>query len=333
MNRFEGPGRVLDAGLRVSLPSVSRMNPAWPSTELTARPDCPGCGLSPDGAIVARRGDGLYLRACGGCGLMFVDPMPTLTALLLRYQNGYFSGSGDFFRGQNYCEARDRAIDDGTVTGYREISDNFDLAGKSVLDIGCASGALLQSLSRLGTRRLVGIDIADEPLHFGRERYGLDLRRAELAQAGFGQGEFDLILMVDVIEHVTELNAFLGEAARCLADGGAIYVSTPDAGGLAGAGDRWCHLFINYEHVHYLSSKSLGILARRHDLEVINSWSEGSPVAAEQYRFRAMPRPLRLALEPQVAIRNSMTRLRYRYAAERGQGAQLNAILRRASRR
>ena len=306
------------------------MNPDWTVTELADRLNCPACDASPDGPIVARRGDGLPLRACGPCGLLFVDPAPTPAALLLRYQNGYFSGASDFFSGQNYCEARDRAIDDGAVTGYREIAGNFDLAGKSVLDIGCASGALLQSLSRLGTRRMAGIDIANEPLHFGRTRYGLDLRCAELAQAGFVPGEFDLILMVDVIEHVTDLNAFLGEAARCLADTGAIYISTPDAGGFRVAGDRWWHLFLNYEHVHYLSSQSLGLLARRHGLEVVKSWSEGSPVGPKQYRFGAMPRPLRIALEPHVAIRNSLTRFRYRHAAERGQGAQLNAILRRS---
>lgn len=307
------------------------MNPGWSSTELAARIDCPGCGAPPDGSIVARRGDGLPLRACCGCGLLFVDPVPNPAALLLRYQNGYFSGAADFFCGQNYCEARDRAIEHGTVTGYREIEANFDLAGKSVLDIGCASGALLQSLSRLGTRRLVGIDVADEPLRFGRTRYGLDLRRAELAQAGFAPREFDLILMVDVIEHVTELDAFLCEAARCLADGGAIYISTPDAGGFCAAGDRWWHLSINYEHVHYLSRESLGLLARRHGLEVVKSWSEGYPVAPKQYRLSAMPRPLRLALEPHVAISNSLMRFRYRHAAERGQGVQLNAILRRSS--
>ncbi|MGB6089415.1 MAG: class I SAM-dependent methyltransferase [Candidatus Binataceae bacterium] len=325
------PQRGSDIGPRFRPPVRQRsMKPGWTSKELTARLDCPGCGASPDGSIVARRGDGLPVRACGRCGVLFVDPVPTPAGLLLRYRNGYFSGTSDFFNGQSYCEARDRAIAEGTVTGYREIAANFDLAGKSVLDIGCASGALLQSLSRLGTRRLVGIDIADQPLDFGRTRYGLDLRRAELVQAGFARGEFDLILMVDVIEHVTELNAFVREAARCLADGGAIYVSTPEAGGLRAAGDRWRHLFTNYEHVHYLSRESLGLLARRHGLEVVRSWSEGYPVAPKQYRLGTMPRPLRLALEPHVAVQNSMIRFRYRHAAERGQGVQLNAILRRS---
>ncbi|HUY27894.1 MAG TPA: class I SAM-dependent methyltransferase [Candidatus Binataceae bacterium] len=305
------------------------MNPAWNSEDLAARLECPGCGARPDGPLVAHRGDRLPLRACGGCGLLFVDPAPRPSALLSRYQNGYFSGASDFFNGQNYCEVRDRSIEAGNVTGYREVTANFELGGKSVLDIGCASGALLQSLGRHAPRRLVGIDIADEPLEFGRTRYGLDLRRAALEDAHFAPGEFDLILMVDVIEHVTALDAFLHEAARCLAPAGSIYVSTPDAGGLSAAGDRWCHLHINYEHLHYLSRESLGHLARSHGLEVVKSWSEGYPVAPMQYRLNALPRPLRLMLEPQVAIRNSLTRFRYRHAAERGQGCQLNAILRR----
>ncbi len=293
-----------------------------------ARRACPGCGARPDGPIVARRCDGLALRACRECGLLFVDPAPTPAALLARYQNGYFAGASDFFSGQNYCEVRDRSIEGGNVTGYQEVAANFELRGKSVLDIGCASGALLQSLARHGPRRMVGIDIAEEPLEFGRTRYGLDLRCAPLDAAGFAAGEFDLIIMVDVIEHVTNLNDFLREAARCLASAGAIYVSTPDAGGLSAAGDRWCHLYLNYEHLHYLSRASLGHLANRHGLEAMKLWSEGYPVASMHYRFNALPRTLRLMLEPHVAIRNSLTRFRYRHAAERGQGGQLNAILR-----
>jgi SAM-dependent methyltransferase len=311
--------------------SPASLNAIWPPDALVPRDTCPGCGSTRASGPLAFRGDGLPIKECADCGLIYVDPVPTRSALYARYDDGYFTGQSDFFRGADYRELRDRSIGEGNVTGFREIAAHFDLAGLSILEIGCATGALLQSLSRFHPARMVGIDLASSAVEFGRSRYGLDLRATTLEDAAFAPAQFDLIVMVDLIEHVFDLDGFMNRVLHCLKPGGAIYITTPDAGGFRAAGDRWCHLYLNYEHVHYFSVESLTSLARRRGLEVDESWSEGYPVAMRQYRRPDATRFSRLLMEPHVAAGNWHTRWKYRNAAAQNRGAALHAILRRSA--
>jgi SAM-dependent methyltransferase len=298
---------------------------------LRRREHCPACHAPATGEIAIRRGDGLGLRRCPDCAALFVDPAPGERTISSFYGRGYFSGECDFFRGSDYCELRDRSIANGTVTGFAEVAANFQLAGKAVLDVGCASGALLASLRALGPARLVGIDVSEYPLEFGRTRYGLDLRCARLETAGFAAGSFDLITMVDVVEHLDDLPAFLEAARYCLAQDGAIYVSTPNADAFAIAGDEWIALNRDYEHLLYIGVESAARIARRHGLVVSKSWTSGYPVALASYQRPSAARLRRFICEPAIALANARRKWRYRHAPRRGCGEQLHMILRTES--
>ena len=101
-----------------------------------------------------------------------------------------------------------------------------DLAGKSVLDFGCGGAVSFRRLSAQGCR-ITGCDRDAQAL--AREvcrRLGL---RAEVVAdldelAGHG---FDLILALDVLEHVDELAGYLRRFAGLLAPGGRLVVSGP----------------------------------------------------------------------------------------------------------
>jgi SAM-dependent methyltransferase len=294
------------------------------------RDSCPGCGAAPPVQVLTCRGDGLEVRRCPYCAMLFVDPSPGADALLRYYDVHYFDGSKDFFHGVDYREVRDKSISNGSVTGHRELSGRFQLACKSVLDIGCATGALLHSLRCHGPARLVGIDIADSVLACGRRRYGLDLRCTDLEHAGFASGEFDLIVMIDLIEHVYDLRSFLCEANRVLKQDGAIFISTPNAAAFELAGDKWAALHANYEHLLYICPSSLSNVLGPHRLKLESAWSEGCPALPRQYRSRKCSRLWRIALQPHVAACNWFNKWRFRNSAALGQGLQLNAIIRKA---
>jgi SAM-dependent methyltransferase len=297
--------------------------------DLVKRDTCPGCGASPPLDVLTRRGDGLPVRQCPFCGVLFVDPTPNAVALLRYYDDDYFDGGKDFFHGVDYRDIRDRSIANGSVTGHRELVVHFDLAGKAVLDIGCATGALLQTLKPHGPARLVGIDVADSAVAYGRERYRLDLRRTDLEHAGFASEEFDIIMMIDVIEHIYDLRGFLRETSRILKGGGAIFISTPNARAFEAAAGRWASLHENYEHVLYLSRSSLRNVVERCGLKLEKAWSEGCPVLPRQYRSRERGRLWRIALQPHVAARNWLSKWKFRNASALGRGLQLNAIVRK----
>jgi ubiquinone/menaquinone biosynthesis C-methylase UbiE len=106
-------------------------------------------------------------------------------------------------------------------------------AGQRVLDVGCGEGRFTAELARVGAR-VVGIDVAEEPLRRARARHPeLDLRLVgdgrewELADAGF-----DLVWAGEVIEHVADTAAWLSEVRRVLRPGASLLLSTPAHGRL-----------------------------------------------------------------------------------------------------
>jgi 2-polyprenyl-6-hydroxyphenyl methylase/3-demethylubiquinone-9 3-methyltransferase len=106
------------------------------------------------------------------------------------------------------------------------------LAGLRILDVGCGGGLLSEALARSGAN-VVGVDaspgnIAAARLHAASEGVKVDYRLGEPAQALSQDEKFDVVLALEVVEHVSDVPAFLGEAARCLAPGGMLFASTID---------------------------------------------------------------------------------------------------------
>jgi len=227
---------------------------------------------------------------------------------------------------------RDRAITDKAITGYGEIISNFDLVGKKILDIGCGSGALLKLVSLHDPAQLIGIDVAEYPLAYGRSRYGLDLRHTSLEEVGFPSESFDIVFMIDLIEHVEHLLLFLREVTRILRSGGYIFLMTPNYAAFSGVGNSWVCLHKDFEHLQYLSPGSLQQLATKVSLQVTRWWTEGLPILLSSY-----PRLHRMGfhriLYPTVSVSNFGKKLRYasHSAIHSDIGHNLYAILKKTA--
>jgi 2-polyprenyl-6-hydroxyphenyl methylase/3-demethylubiquinone-9 3-methyltransferase len=99
-----------------------------------------------------------------------------------------------------------------------------------LLDIGCGGGLLSEPMARLGAA-VTGIDpsernIAAARLHAAEDGLPIDYR-AETAEAlAAGGAKFDVVLAMEVIEHVADRAAFLGACVALLADGGQLFLAT-----------------------------------------------------------------------------------------------------------
>jgi len=106
--------------------------------------------------------------------------------------------------------------------------DSF--AGLRVLDIGCGGGILTEPLARLGAS-LVGVDpsasnIAAARHHAAQSGLPIDYRETtaeKLAEAG---DSFDVVLAMEVVEHVTDVGLFVALAAAMVRPGGLLFVAT-----------------------------------------------------------------------------------------------------------
>lgn len=104
------------------------------------------------------------------------------------------------------------------------------LEGLRVLDIGCGGGLLAEPLARMGAR-VTGIDagagnIAVARLHGEQSGLAIAYRHATADDlAGAGE-RFDLVLNMEVVEHVADLDAYLAASCALVADGGATVIAT-----------------------------------------------------------------------------------------------------------
>lgn len=300
----------------------------WNVADLVSVGKCFFCN-NEGGREVAVRQDGLVIHECAGCGLAYVDPKPSPEQLVQYYTDGYFSGAKDFFHGKDYCLERDKGIRDRTVTGYREIITHLDLEGKAVLDVGCASGALLCLLRQRRASELVGIDSAEYPIAFGIEHYALDLRCSSLETAQLPSAHFDLVTLIDVIEHVENLNSFMVEVRRVLKPGGHLFIITPNYLSYSLARQDWSCLYKDFEHLQYFSEQSLREVCASVGIRLLKSWSDSIPFRTLEYPHLYKSGVHRL-LHPWVAAQNSLAQIRYRQAVatQAWAGSNLIAILR-----
>ncbi|EKF40458.1 bifunctional 3-demethylubiquinone-9 3-methyltransferase/ 2-octaprenyl-6-hydroxy phenol methylase [Nitratireductor indicus C115] len=99
-----------------------------------------------------------------------------------------------------------------------------------LLDIGCGGGLLCEPMARLGAQ-VVGADASETNIEVAKihaAQSGLDIDyRATTAEALADQGEkFDIILNMEVVEHVADVNLFLSKCGEMLKPGGLMFVAT-----------------------------------------------------------------------------------------------------------
>lgn len=106
------------------------------------------------------------------------------------------------------------------------------LAGLRILDVGCGGGLMAEPLARLGAH-VVGVDaspgnVAAARLHAASQGVKVDYRLGEPGDVLSPDEQFDVVLALEVVEHVSDVPAFVGTVARGVAPGGLLFASTID---------------------------------------------------------------------------------------------------------
>jgi SAM-dependent methyltransferase len=197
---------------------------------------------------------------CARCGLERIDPQPTDATLAKIY-------------GAHYYDAWGLHDDETTVRDLKRRTFTSILSrlgvpapGARLIDCGAATGFLMEVAEGLGYRPY-GVELSEfGATEIGR-RFGADrafcgeLEAAEFADAP--RGSFDVVTMCDLIEHVRDPEAALREALAFLRPGGALVITTPDAGSWSRRvlGQGWLHYKI--EHLFYFSKPTIRSLLGR----------------------------------------------------------------------
>lgn len=236
-----------------------------------AVPQCPLCGSDERRVLYAGLRDRLFgapgkwtLKECRRCGLVFLDPRPTVEDVGKAYLTYYTHSVYDPVKKKDLLTRRIyRGIERGYLGrrwGYDDRLEKWQVSlapllyllprrqadldfkvmylkanpGGRLLDIGCGDGQALEHLRDLGWQ-VEGVDFDERAVRAARAR-GLEVHTGTLESQEYPDASFDAITMSHVIEHVHDPLGLMRECCRALRSGGRLVVVTPNIGSLG----RWC---------------------------------------------------------------------------------------------
>ncbi|NNE45552.1 MAG: class I SAM-dependent methyltransferase [Rhodothermales bacterium] len=235
--------------------------------------------------------------ACAECGTIQVENAPEDVGKY--YPDGYYSKSTENQHAVVRLLKRIRAretLDQPSligkalvrVAGPAPIATWMKQAGAHladrILDVGSGTGQNLLELANIGFRHLHGVDpYIDEDVNLDSD---IRIRKATIHDV---DGEYDLIMLHHVLEHVADPDRDLSAARNRLSADGKILIRTPVAD---------CFVYRNYasdwvqldapRHTHVFSAKAIGLLANRNGMRVESVRYDSDAFqfwGSEQYRM------------------------------------------------
>lgn len=219
---------------------------------------CDLCGADDPAPLFEKHG--LRIVRCRSCSFAYVDPRPGWEDVAEIYRGeSYYRNDNtqDYGYGDYLGEQRELLI----PLFQRRIVDierHHPNRGR-LLDIGCATGLLLDAATEAGWQA-EGVDVSAYAVETCRAR-GLTAHLGMLEESRFPAGRFDAVVMDDTVEHLPDPRRALEEVHRVLAPGGLFTVNTCDEGGWLRRvmGRHWFH-YKPLEHLCYFDRAALSRL-------------------------------------------------------------------------
>jgi len=191
---------------------------------------CNLCGA--DDSDLAYHKHGLDIRRCRHCSLVYVNPRLPADKVWQRYNQNYFWNeylpAHDAPGGQVNLDSQRRRYSKllSRLEPYRQ-----ETRGR-LLDMGCGAGFFLKIAREAGWDEL-GIDLSPDAVAFARDRLGLHAIAGQIEDSNLPENAFDVVTLLETIEHLFDPMAVLRQAYRVLRPGGLIAVTTPNLNSLA----------------------------------------------------------------------------------------------------
>jgi 2-polyprenyl-3-methyl-5-hydroxy-6-metoxy-1,4-benzoquinol methylase len=197
---------------------------------------CPDCGS--DAAVGVAQGPDydehrcaqqlFTLVQCLRCDVYYLNPRPTLAMLPLIY------GEGDYYAYDFSERAHSLILRARNWRNKRKVAALLKHAGLEpgatrVLEIGPGDGALLHAFRLAGVpaQNIVGMDFEARAIEV-IQRLGFRGVLGRVEDTQLDRGSFDVVLMMQVIEHVADPRQVMRSVHRLLRDGGVFFIETPN---------------------------------------------------------------------------------------------------------
>jgi SAM-dependent methyltransferase len=217
---------------------------------------------------------------CLSCGLVQINPQPKAEEVRRRYGEAHGEDylAYELANEAAFLRLQELALED---VGFYSLEQKLlereqgktPASVPAVLDIGCATGALLAKLRERGWRTH-GVEISAPQAEYARRERGLEVRTEPLEAARFPDESFDAVLASHLIEHLNRPAVLVQEARRVLKQGGRFFVTTPNIAGFQSRLYREAWRSAIFDHLYLFSAKTLTALLTRGGFRVekIATW-------------------------------------------------------------
>jgi len=130
----------------------------------------------------------------------------------------------------------------------RQVKKFMPVKKAVIMEIGCSSGYFIRDLAgSFPEAVIVGADVVKEPLYRLAKNFpGIPLIRFDLLRCPLPDQGVDVLVMLNVLEHIEDDLGALQKTFNLLKDGGALIIEVPASPGLYGAYDVQLHHFRRY---------------------------------------------------------------------------------------
>jgi 2-polyprenyl-6-hydroxyphenyl methylase/3-demethylubiquinone-9 3-methyltransferase len=141
----------------------------------------------------------------------------------------WWNPSGKFKPLHNFNPIRIKYIKDNIIKDFKLKASGKPLNKINILDIGCGGGLLSEPMSRLGAK-VVGIDASEKnikvaKLHARKNKLKINYKVAS-PESLKTKIKFDVILNMEIVEHVEDINFFINKSSKLLKKNGIMFVAT-----------------------------------------------------------------------------------------------------------
>ena len=146
-----------------------------------------------------------------------------------RIAEEWWNPNGKFKPLHNFNPVRVKYIKDNIVKDFNIKSLSKPLKNIKILDIGCGGGLLSEPMCRLGAS-VVGIDASKKNIevakfHAKKSKLKIDYKVASPERLKT-KLKFDVVLNMEIVEHVEDINFFIKESSKLLKKNGVMFIAT-----------------------------------------------------------------------------------------------------------
>jgi 2-polyprenyl-3-methyl-5-hydroxy-6-metoxy-1,4-benzoquinol methylase len=222
---------------------------------------CEVCGGDKfDGFVSARK---IALERCRKCSFERRKNIPTEKELTEFYAAQYYHGWG--IEGSNPWG---RDLKQKTFQRVLRKAEGLISQKDVLLDIGCGTGLLMEAAQELGWTSY-GIDISDYGIQVAQKMFGTRAMQGSLSEAPIPGQPFQVITLIDLLEHIPKPNLFLDVCREKLTPDGLLLIGTPNLKSLSArtSGRFWHHY--KQEHLYYWSPQTIRLFLQKHGFKVL----------------------------------------------------------------